>query len=289
MTFRFDNHAAEYATLTAYPLSSAMGAEIRGVDLADLSDEQFADVEAALFAHGMIFFRDQHIDHADQERLTLRFGPHGKDAYTTGIEGHPNVTRVVKEAEDRVELIFGGNWHTDSPFLERPPAVSLLYGVDIPPYGGDTWWANSALAYAALSEKMKAVLAPLNSTFSAEHVIAALRRAKGSLALTASNSDFEGERHHPLVRTHPRPGRKALYVDENYTVGIEGMKREEAEPITRYLVAHVTQPVFTCRLRWEPNTFAIWDNRLTIHQAFNDYDGFRREMYRTTVEGEVPA
>lgn len=289
MSVVFNNQAGRYETLTVHPLASAMGAEVRGVALANLTDRQFEDIEAALFAHKMIYFRNQRIGHFDQEGLTLRFGEFGKDAYTTGIEGHLNITRVLKNAEDRVELIFGGNWHTDSPFLECPPAISMLYGVDIPPFGGDTWWANSALAYDALSDTLKEMLAPLYSVFSAEHVIAALRRAKVSLALTEDNSDFEGETCHPLVRTHPRTGEKALYVDQNYTVGIKGMHREESEPIIKYLVAHVTQPVFTCRLRWERNTLAIWDNRLSIHQAFNDYDGYRREMYRTTVQGEVPS
>jgi alpha-ketoglutarate-dependent taurine dioxygenase len=299
---KFDNAARAYDHIEAVPLAAAMGAEIRGVDLARLNDEQFAEIEHALFRHKMIYFRSQDITHGDQEAFSLRFGPFAEDAYTKGVPGHANVQPIIKEADAKVAIIFGSGWHTDSPFLPRPPAISMLYGVDIPPYGGDTIWANSALAYAMLSDGMKAIVDPLEVHMSMRSVIAEAQEfvtpdesVVGRIAATRDASRLpedlarksEGS-YHPLVRTHPRSGEKALYCDRTYTVGIKGLTADEARPILDFLVPHITQPAFTCRLRWEPKTLALWDNRLCVHQAFNDHDGYRREMYRTTVAGEVP-
>lgn len=300
---RFDNSARTYAHIEAVPLAAAMGAEIRGVDLSRLGDAQFAEVEDALFRHKMIYFRSQQITHGDQEAFSLRFGPFAEDAYTRGVEGHPDVQPVVKEADAKVAMIFGSGWHTDSPFLPRPPAISMLYGVDIPPYGGDTIWANSALAWAMLSERMQQILAPLEVHMSMQNVVAVAQQVVspddsplGRIAATRDTGRLSEElarkvegAFHPLVRTHPRTGEKALYCDRTYAVGIGGLRPEEARPILDFLVEHVTQPAFTCRLRWQPGTLAVWDNRLCLHQAFNDHDGFRREMYRTTVAGETPS
>lgn len=292
----FDNHAKAYRHITAEPIAAAMGAEIKGVQIAAATDEQFAEIADALWRHKMVFLRRQDMTPGDQERFTLRFGPHGKDAYTSGMPGHPDVQPVIKEAEDRVLSVFGGSWHTDSPFLPRPPAVSLLYGVEIPPFGGDTMWSNMALAYATLSEPMKRVVNLLRVHMSAKEVAKTIEPPKdgagtgaiGSMKLTFDRKQIVDGSFHPLVRTHPVTGEKALYVDCAYAVGIEGMRDVEAQAILGFLREHITQPAFTCRLRWEPGTFTMWDNRTTIHHAFNDHDGYRREMHRTTVLGEVP-
>lgn len=299
----FDNSTRNHKHITAVPLAAAMGAEIRDVQISSLSDEQFLEVEDALYRHKMIFLRDQDMSHEDQESFTLRFGDFGIDAYTTGTEGHRNVQPVVKEADTRTELIFGSGWHTDSPFMETPPAISMLFGADIPPYGGDTIWCNTVLAYDYLSDTMKQVLAPLKVHMSAVDVVGYLQKESaknqaenpdgepsvlGDIKLDVNTQKMVEGWFHPIVRTHPKSGEKALYVDHAYSHGIEGMTDHEAEGLLSFLKEHVTQPAFSCRLRWEPKTFTVWDNRICIHQAFNDYDGFRREMYRTTVMGEVP-
>ena len=299
---KFDNAPAAYDTIEAVPLAAAMGAEIRGADLRDLKDAQFAEIEHALFRHKMIFFRDQDIGHGDQEAFSLRFGPFAEDAYTKGVDGHANVQPLIKEADARASIIFGSGWHTDSPFLPEPPAISMLYGVDIPPYGGDTIWANAALAYANLSAVMQEMIAPLKVHMSMENVVTLAHAVAtpdespiGRIAATKGGPPPEELARkvrgscHPLVRTHPRTGEKSLYCDRTYAVGIDGMTRDEARPLLDFLVDHVTQPAFTCRLRWAPKTLALWDNRLCVHQAFNDSDGFRRELYRTTVAGEAPS
>ena len=299
---QFDNHARDYAHIEARPLAAAMGAEIAGVDLAALADAAFEEIRGALFRHKMIYFRGQPLDHSGHEAFSARFGRFAEDAYTEGVAGHRNVQPLVKEAEARTGHIFGSGWHTDSPFLAEPPAITILRSVEVPPFGGDTMWANCALAWRTLSEGMKALLAPLRVRMSMRDVLAsALENAAadespvGRLAALKGQAELpeavarkvEGQAH-PLVRTHPETGEKSLYCDGSYAIGLEGLREAEARPILDFLVAHITQPAFTCRLRWEADMVVLWDNRLCIHQAFNDHDGHRRELYRTTIAGERP-
>jgi alpha-ketoglutarate-dependent taurine dioxygenase len=302
-TGKFNNHAAAYRHIKAVPLAAAMGAEICGVDAAKITDEQFAEVRHALFRHKMIYLRDQKLSHNDQEAFSLRFGPFAEDAYTQGVAGHRNVHPLIKEADDPSKMVFGEGWHTDSPFLREPPSITILYSIQVPPFGGDTTWANSALAYAMLSETYRLMIDGLKVRFSLRDVLKSVHEAVevsdspiGRLAATRDNQQLSDDlvrkikgNAHPMVRTHPVSGEKALYVDSAYAVGIEGMLPEESAPILAYLAEHLTQPAFTCRLRWEPNTLVLWDNRLCVHQAYNDYQGYRRELYRTTVSGESPA
>jgi taurine dioxygenase len=299
----FANHPAENRLIEVRPLAAAMGAEICGVSIADLSDEAFAEVEAALFRHKMIYFRDQQITHGEQEAFSRRFGPFAEDAYTEGVAGHRHVQPLIVEAAQSAGMVFGAGWHTDSPFLPQPPAISMLYAVEVPPFGGDTIWANAVLAYETLSDTMKAMLAPLRVRMSMGRVVETAQAHQapdasplGRVAATRGLAQLPEEiarkvegRTHPLVRTHPVTGEKALYVDMTYTAGIEGLTAAEAEPLLKFLVEHLTQPAFTCRLRWAAGTYVAWDNRICVHQAFNDYQGFRRELYRTTIAGEVPA
>ena len=301
-TGKFDNYASAYQLIKAEPLAAAMGAEIRGVDLAHITDSQFAEVQHALFRHKMIYFRDQHLTHEQHEAFSLRFGPFAEDAYTSGVPGHRNVHPLIKEADDRSKMVFGEGWHTDSPFLPEPPAITALYALEIPPLGGDTIWANSALAYASLSDAYRTMIQGLKVHFSLRDVMKAAQESVeerdspiGNLAATRHSAQLSESlvrkisgNFHPLVRTHPVTGEKALYVDGAYAIGIEGMEPEESAPILGFLAEHIIQHAFTCRLRWEPRTLVIWDNRLCVHQAFNDYFGHRRELYRTTVAGEKP-
>ncbi len=301
-TEHFENHAATYSHIQARPLAAAMGAEICGVDIPRMTDAQAAEVKDALYRHKMIYFRNQKLTHAEHEAFSLTFGPFAEDAYTQGVPGHRDVHPLIKEAEDKSKMVFGEGWHTDSPFLPQPPSITALRSIEIPPYGGDTIWANAALAYAALSDAYRRMIDPLKVHFSIRDVLKSAQDAVelrdnpiGRLAATRGAkrpSDdllrkIEGSVH-PLVRTHPVTGEKSLYIDSSYAIGIEGMSDDEAAPIMGFLCAHLVQHAFTCRLRWEVDMLAIWDNRLCVHQAFNDYQGYRRELYRTTVVGETP-
>lgn len=301
-TGKFDNHAAAYKSIQARPLAAAMGAEISGVDVARLTDAQSEEIRHALFRHKVIFLRGQKLTHADHEAFSLRFGRFAEDAYTQGVPGHRDVHPLIKEAADPSKMVFGEGWHTDSPFLPEPPAITILRSIEVPPFGGDTTWANSALAYTMLSDAYRTMVSGLRVHFSLRDVLTAAQEAVqvsdspiGRLAATrgapAVSDDLRRKivgNSHPLVRTHPVTGEKALYVDPSYGIGIEGMLPEESAPILRFLSEHLTQPAFTCRLRWEPDMLVLWDNRLCVHQAYNDYQGFRRELYRTTVAGEKP-
>jgi taurine dioxygenase len=299
----FDNAATANEHIEVRPLSAAMGAEVAGVDCANVGDAAFAEVERALFRHKMIYFRGQrHMTHADQSAFSRRFGPFAEDAYTKGVPGFPEVQPLIKEADERTGLLFGSGWHTDSAFLPEPPAISFLRSIEIPPFGGDTIWANSALAYRSLSPTMQRLLQGLKVHMSMANVLESARAYAtpsddpiGRLARTKDSATVPEDlarkvrgSFHPLVRTHPRSGEQALYCDETYADGIEGLAPQEAAPILKLLVEHITQPAFTCRLRWEVGMFVMWDNRLCVHQAFNDYDGWRRELYRSTVAGERP-
>ncbi|MEP6886283.1 MAG: TauD/TfdA family dioxygenase [Gammaproteobacteria bacterium] len=302
-TGRFDNHATSYRHIEVVPLSSAMGAEVCGANAAEVTDAQFKEIAHALFRHKMIFLRNQALTHDDHEAFSLRFGPFSEDAYTQGVPGHRNVHPLIKEAADSSAMVFGEGWHTDSPFLPVPPAITTLRSVETPPLGGDTTWANAALAYAMLSDTYRGMIDGLKVHFSLRDVLKASQDAVevsdspiGRLAATRDSPRLSDDllrkikgSVHPMVRTHPVTGEKALYVDPSYGIGLEGMPPHESAPILRFLTEHLTQPVFGCRLRWEPSMLVIWDNRLCVHQAYNDYQGYRRELYRTTVRGEVPA
>ncbi len=302
-TGKFDNHAAEYRHIRVMPLSAAMGAEVCGAQAASVTDAQFAEIVHALFRHKMIYLRNQKLTHDDHEAFSLRFGPFSEDAYTQGVPGHRNVHPLIKQADDSSRMVFGEGWHTDSPFLPEPPAITTLRSIEIPPIGGDTTWSNSALAYAMLSEAYQRIIQGLKVHFSLRDVLKASQHSvevsdspMGRLAATRDSARLSDDlarkikgNVHPIIRTHPVTGEKALYVDPSYGIGIEGMSAEESAPIMRFLSEHLTQPVFGCRLRWEPQMLVLWDNRLCVHQAYNDYAGYRRELYRTTVRGEKPA
>ena len=287
----FDNAALPAQHIAVRPLSAAMGAEITGVHLGSLADAAFDEIRDALWRHKMVFLRSQHLTHAEHGAFSARFGPFAVDAYTQGVDGHRNVHPLIKEADTVSKALFGSGWHTDSPFLEEPPSVTILRAVEVPPYGGDTNWASTALAWRMLSPAMQAMLRPLQVHMSAEANVNTQEKVSGKPMAFANdmrrNEALDGQ-FHPLVRTHPHTGECALYVDEVYASGIAGMTEAESRPILDFLTRHITQAAFTCRLRWEPGMIAMWDNRAALHTAANDYDGFRREMYRTTMAGERP-
>ncbi len=297
-TGKFDNHARDYKHIKSLPLAAAMGAEIEGVDLSKVSDEAFKEIENALYRHKLIIFRNQNITFTDHENLVLKFGDFGTDAYTKGVKGHENIQPVIKEADTKTKMVFGSGWHTDSCFLECPPSIAINYGKDMPPFGGDTMFANTVLAYNSLSDGMKKLIEPLEVWMSAKNVVASMQAEKdaregkvtnlGNIELDVNTQKMIEGSYHPLVRTHPKSGEKALFVDKTYSCGIKGLTEAEAMPLIEYLSDFATQESFTCRLRWQSKTVIMWDNRICLHQAFNDYEGFRREMYRATVMGERP-
>ncbi|WP_336979589.1 TauD/TfdA dioxygenase family protein [Altererythrobacter fulvus] len=288
----FDNHPREYKNFTVAPLAAAMGAEVVGVRLPDLSDEGIEELKQALYRHKMIYLRDQRLSHAEHEHFASRLGPFAVDAYTQGVPEHRDVHPIIKEADEVTPSLFGGGWHTDSPFLPEPPSITTLRQVEGPPYGGDTCWTNCALAFRHLSKTYQDMLRGLRVHMSAANNFATQAKLRGeAIGFGDAGKQEQGLKgsFHPLVRTHPETGEESLFICDTYAVGIEGMTTHEAHPIIEFLVQHTVQHAFTCRLRWQPGMVAMWDNRSTMHLGPNDYDGFRREMYRTTTAGGVPA
>lgn len=271
------------------PISGALGAEIEGVDLSqDLSNEAFDKVHRAFLDHHVIFFRDQNdLSPERHKAFGRRFGSLNVHPYVKGMEGHPEILEIIKEPEEKTN--FGGGWHTDMSFLEEPALGSILHAIEVPPYGGDTLWANQHKAYDALSDGLKATLEGLTAIHSAGREYGPRgQSAMGRQSMETKQADDAPEFEHPVVRTHPETGRKGLYVNPAFTLRFKGWTKRESRPLLNYLFEHSRQEQFTCRFRWEVGSVAFWDNRSTWHFALNDYAGHRRHMRRVTVDGDRP-
>jgi taurine dioxygenase len=269
------------------PLAGALGAEIAGVDLSEeLDSDTVAAIRAAWLEHLVIFFRGQSLSPGRFLAFARRFGEVIEYPFIKGIEGFPEITPVVKLERERVN--FGGLWHSDTTYLERPPMATMLIARKVPPFGGDTLFANMYLAYETLSAGMQRLL---------DGLVAVNSSAKADVTKTREDRIRDGARsdakreyiaEHPVVRTHPETGRKALYVNGGHTVRFKDMTEEESAPLLQYLFAHQQRPEFTCRFRWDVGSIALWDNRCTQHNPINDYHGYRRVMHRVTLAGDTP-
>jgi taurine dioxygenase len=274
-------------TLDIRPLSGALGAEILGIDLAhDVSDETIAAIRAAWLEHLVVFFRDQTLSPAQFLNVARRFGEPVEYPFVKGLDGFPQITPVIKLEHEKIN--FGGLWHSDTAYLEKPPMATMLIARETPPRGGDTLFANMYLAYETLSVGLRRMLNGLivvNSSAKADTTRTREDRVKDS-GTTEAKKEFVAE--HPVVRTHPETGRKALYANGGHALRFKDMTVEESAPLLNFLFQHATRPEFTCRFRWEPGSIALWDNRCTQHNPVNDYHGHRRVMHRVTLAGDTP-
>ncbi|MDE0942776.1 MAG: TauD/TfdA family dioxygenase [Alphaproteobacteria bacterium] len=279
-----------YQTLDVEPLAGAMGAVIHGVDLStDLSNQAFDEIHQAFLDHKAIFFHNQNLDPQQQIAFGRRFGPMGVYPFMEGLEEAPETFEILKTEDDKQN--FGGAWHSDMSFTSIPPLGTMLYSLEMPDAGGDTLFANTALAYDALSDGMKDMLDGLIGVYSA-----ALKRSGGraqrfktNKSMNAKNMDnVDMEAEHPVVRTHPETGKKALYLGKGHTVRFKDMTEAESRPLIDFLAEHCVRPEFTCRFAWGVGSLALWDNRCTLHFAIDDYPGQRRRMRRLTIEGDQP-
>ena len=273
------------------PLAGALGAEIHGVDLRALDGQAaWNEIHRAFLDYSVLVFRGQELSPADLMRVGARFGEPCHYPFVTGMEGYPYVFEVVKEPEEKKN--FGGAWHSDTAYLKQPPLATLLHAVQTPSHGGDTLFANTCAAYDALSEGMRKVVDGLVGVNSAELKYAGGRTAQhGKLKAMKVHDTESADQYiseHPVARTHPETGRKAVYASRSHTTHFKGMTEEESAPLLNYLVQHQTRPEFTCRVRWAPGTLTVWDNRCTQHNAINDYHGQRRRMRRLTVGAQTP-
>ena len=285
------------------PLSGALGAEIRGIDLAvPLDASRFGAIRQAFVDHLVLFFPEQHLSPGRQRSLAARFGEIDTEPFVyplrmPAVEGHPEIYRIVKEPRDR-SLNLGGFWHADVTYRERPNLGSVVYIEEAPTHGGDTLFSNQYLAWETLSGGMKAMLEGMRAVHSsampyggetARFPAVARGHAPRPEDRTFSASTHARsttpliEHEHPVVRRHPESGRRSLYVNRAFTSHFSGMSREESRPLLEYLWRHGERPEFTCRYRWRRNCLGIWDNRCVLHCALNDYYGQRRVMHRISV------
>lgn len=277
-----------YQHITVKPVAGAMGAEIEGVDLAsNLSPEAVAEIRRAWLEHLVVFFRDQEMTPARHVAVAERFGTPVEYPFVQGLPGFPVITPIVKLAHETIN--FGGLWHTDTTYQQEPPMATMLYARELPPYGGDTLFANCYLAYETLSDGLKAALEPLvgvNSSTKGRVVdtrAARIDEAPKEDAVTPRIAE------HPVIRVHPETGRKSLFVSFAHTTHFKGWTVAESQGLLDYLFEHQTRPEFTCRFRWQPGSVAFWDNRCALHNPINDYQGHKRVLHRITFAGEKAA
>ena len=274
--------------IEARPLSGALGAELCGADLSKpLSKADFTQVRKYWLEHLVLFFRDQPLAPAQFMAFAQQFGEPVEYPMVKGLEGFPNIIEVKKLEHER--SAFGAIWHSDTVYLERPPMASMLVAREVPPIGGDTLFANMYLAWESLSPGLQQLLAGLKAVNSSAK--ADVTRTREDRVRSSGTEDAKKEfvAEHPVVRTHPESGRKALYVNPAHTVRFAGWTEEESAPLLEYLFEIQTKPEFTCRFSWQPGSIALWDNRCAQHNPVNDYHGHRRVMHRITLAGDVPA
>jgi taurine dioxygenase len=246
------------------PIAGALGAEVRGVHLGSLTDDEFAAVHEALLEHLVLFFPDQHLTPDEHRAFAQRFGEAEIHPFIPKLDDdHPEI--VVLEGQARADV-----WHTDVTFAEHPPICSVLKAVTVPARGGDTMFANQYAVYEALSTPMRDLLDGLT----------ALHWAK-----PFGHPEIQAQ--HPAVRVHPLTGRRSLYVNRTFTSHFLELSPGESKALLEYLWTFSEQPQFTCRYRWSPGAIGIWDNRVTQHHAVNDYTDFRR-IERVTIVGDDP-
>ena len=265
-------------------IAGALGAEIEAVDLAArLSPDAVAEIRRAFLEHQVVFFRDQPLTPEQFMAFARHMGRPIEYPFVKGIEGFPEVIEVKKLEHERQN--FGGIWHSDTAYLAEPPMGSMLLAREVPPYGGDTEFASQYAAYEALSEGMRRLLDGLKAV-NASSKADATRTREDLTRQKEIVAEYVAE--HPVVRTHPETGRKALYVNVGHTVRFSGMTEEESAPLLAFLFRHQVRPEFTCRFQWRAGSLAFWDNRCTQHNPVNDYHGHRRVMHRITLAGDKP-
>ena len=275
--------------LTVKPISGTVGAEIHGVDVsADLCDDTIADIRRVLLDHGVIFFRDQTLDHERHKVFARRFGEIFVHPNFKGLGADPEIVEIRRAPTD--QRIVGEEWHCDTTMMAEPPMGAILYGVETPPYGGDTQFASMYHAYDALSDGMKELLGGMRAVHS-DHMVAGPAAARNAKRSTKVREDADWRPTvavHPVVRTHPETGRKSLFVNRSYVFRFEDMTEEESRPLLDYLFRHGERPEFTCRFRWQPGSIAFWDNRCTHHIAVNDAGQHFRHVRRVQIAGQRP-
>ncbi len=281
------------SSITVRKLTGNIGAEISGLVLRDdISKTDAGLLRDWLARYQVIFLPGQHLDLQQQKALTGVFGPALQLPYVTPMDGEPEIIRVYKGADERGG-VFGGDWHSDFSFLERPPSGSVLNAHTLPPYGGDTLWASQAAAWDALPDALQGLLLErdaihVGKPYGVKWAPPVKEQSGAGIMMSRGDPTADEERRHPAVLQHPVTGRRMLYLNPTYVTRLDGMSEAESAPLLEQIQRHVTRPEFCIRYSWTSGTIAIWDNLATQHYAVNDYQGHERLMYRTTFSGLSP-
>ena len=280
-----DSSRAHLGLRTASP---ALGAEITGINLsAPVSASLATELRQGLCDHHLLIFRNQSLEPKDLTRIGRVFGNLTQYPFLRHLPGEPFVAPVVKEPWDTG--VFGGGWHTDTPYLAEPARATLLYALEVPESGGDTLFSNMHLAYRALPNTLKRRIETLRGVFTSTRV----HQKSGAFASSAGRAEDRidadahtgAEAQHPLVRRHPRTRALSLHVSPLHLAKIVGLSQQDSAPLIEALNAHAIKEQFCFRLTWQPRTLAVWDNRCLLHCPMDDYAGQRREMLRVSIVG----
>lgn len=250
-------------------VAGSLGAEIHDVDL-NLLDENpgiVKEIREALLQYQVIFFRNQNLDAEGYLKFSSHFGKPVEYPFVRGIEGFPEIIQVLKQEHETIN--FGGVWHADTTYFESPPMGSILWAREVPPYGGDTLFANQYAAYDTLSEGLKQTLSGLKAVNTSAKADASKTREDRIRDSGNESAKSSFEATHPVIRTHPETGRKSLYVNVAHTSHFQGWTEEESAPLLKYLFQHQIKPELTCRFRWEVGSIAFWDNRCVQHNPIS--------------------
>jgi taurine dioxygenase len=276
-----------YQHITVSPVAGALGAEVSGVNLGSLDDATFADIQAAFLEHQVLFFRDQEITRNQHKAFGRRFGDLHVHPFLQPLkaEGHPEFVVLESDAE---HPFVAEAWHSDVTFQDEPPLGSILRCVAAPQFGGDTMWASMYAAYEALSDNMQRILSSLTAIHDTSRTFSRANYEKSTEHIGGKRAERVVTAEHPVVRTHPQTGRKALFVNSTFTQSIKGMKPAESAALLNFLYTHLQSPDFTCRFHWRKNSMAMWDNRCTQHRVVADNLTTYRRMERVTIMGDKP-
>jgi len=273
---------AEAVKLEVKPIAGALGAEIHGVDLSrELDTATVAEIRRIWLKYNVVFFRGQSLTSAQYMAFARKLGKPVEYPFVKGLEGFPELTAVMKLEHEKVN--FGGVWHADTTYLPNPPMATMLLAREIPPYGGDTLFANQYLAYETLSETLRGILDDLVAVNTSSLADVSKTREDRIASDGRAEAKKEYVSEHPAVLVHPETGRRSLNINVAHTARFRGMTDAESKSILEYLFQHQVRPEFTCRFVWQAGSIAFWDNRCTQHNPVNDYHGYRRVMHRITL------
>lgn len=265
------------------PITPNLGAEIYNANLQ--KDTDCAAVKQAFIDYSVIAIHGLEITPQEQIAFAKSWGDINVNRFFKPVEGFHEIATVLKQPDQTTAI--GETWHTDHSYDLAPAMCSMLYAKETPAVGGDTAFASQHAAYGALSDGMKQTLAGLKAWHSSRHAFG-FSQTDGEAhqdGRLGNESNAKQDALHPVVITHPLSGKKCLYVNGDFTTHFDGWTREESQPLLDQLYAHCSRADFTCRIRWQPGTLGIWDNRAVQHMAINDYPGQRRLMHRITIEG----